>query len=335
MTIKQQIKLQEAELKSIAAGGVHLHLLEWAKNNGFFTKARWNRFVEALLDIGIDYNSMKNTLHEKAAENLSVKVADSAVEITLYTDFKSKFDKFAICDRAKKMFAFGVSFENLEQSAGELWTALKALAIADSARKNLGLEAIRLNLFVDAQWLTTLSGKAAVVASTARKFNIELNIQWIHGSTNPADQWTTARGFQKIEWTTIQTLTAPFTANEPESVPAVVKNETGEPAVEAPTAEKITPPELSTAEIEAARVQAVQTAIAMAQAVLERNTARLAAGQRFGCEKKITTTTQFQNCIASLNKTRGILGLPPLTDSEIEKFKTPLNLVDNLQSVTA
>lgn len=171
---------------------------------GFNSRAAFPRYKAALLTVcGIDYDAVKAARIESIESNI---VASVEKEITLYTDFKMRTDKFAVCDGRGNVVGFGKSFEELEQSAGELWTALKALDIAASAKRNLKLAAIRLNLFVDAQWLTSLSGKAEILATTARKFGIELNIQWIPGTTNPADEWTTAGGYQKIDWTATQDL---------------------------------------------------------------------------------------------------------------------------------
>lgn len=166
---------------------------------GFNSRAAFPRYKKALLAVcGIDYDAVKLARTESIEASISASVE---FEITLYTDFKMKTDKFAVCDRSKNVVGFGKTFEELEQSQGELWTALKALDIAASAKRNLKIQAIRLNLFVDAQWLTSLSGKAEILATTARKFGIELNIQWIPGTTNPADEWTTAASYQKIDWT--------------------------------------------------------------------------------------------------------------------------------------
>lgn len=57
--------------------------------------------------------------------------------------------------------------------------------------------AIKLKLNVDANWLCTLSGKAKVLAWDARRFNIELEMNWIEGTSNPADKWTVENSFKR------------------------------------------------------------------------------------------------------------------------------------------
>lgn len=41
------------------------------------------------------------------------------------------------------------------------------------------------------------AGKATILASDARRFNIELNMNWVQDTSNPADKFTTASGFKK------------------------------------------------------------------------------------------------------------------------------------------
>lgn len=191
---------------------------------GFNNRSAFPRYKAAILKVcGIDYDAVKAARIESVEAAIATAVTH---EITIYTDFKMKTDKFAILDGRKNVIGFGKTFEELEQSQGELWTALKALDIAASAKRNAKLAAVRLNLFVDAQWLTSLSGKAEILATTARKFGIELNIQWIAGTTNPADEWTTAGGYQKIDWTATADLLTEIGATVEPTESVVVESQT-------------------------------------------------------------------------------------------------------------
>lgn len=82
--------------------------------------------------------------------------------------------------------------------------------VASKVAEALGAKAIHLNLKVDAQWLCTLSGKAKIIAEDARRLNVELDIEWIPGTTNPADQWTTANGFKKWSDNNLAALATPI-----------------------------------------------------------------------------------------------------------------------------
>jgi hypothetical protein len=53
--------------------------------------------------------------------------------------------------------------------ASELEAAKKAIWLAKKSRVEISLASIVLNLFVNAHWLTTLSGKALVLSSLAKK----------------------------------------------------------------------------------------------------------------------------------------------------------------------
>lgn len=160
-------------------------------------RARWSPFCKALKTVcHRDYALMKEVASEHAAQELSKKVTH---EVTFYSDAKARCERFAICGGDKSVVWYGRFFEGegSEQSAAELETAKKAIWLARKIKEIRNLPAIRLNLFVDAQWLCTLSGKASILATMANTGSVELNIQWIRGTTNPADKWTTASGYQK------------------------------------------------------------------------------------------------------------------------------------------
>ena len=171
---------------------------------GCGTKQRWNRAVAAIIEIGgPDYYALRGETRAATANQLR-RTVTHAVE--LFVDAKARCERFAICDAAGEVAWFGRFFEDdqsfsygdrNEQSACECAAARKAIWFASKIKEAIGATALRLNLKVDAQWLCTGGGKAAILQSDARRFNIELNVEWISGTSNPADKWTVATGFKK------------------------------------------------------------------------------------------------------------------------------------------
>ena len=186
--------------------GTPKELYQLAIDLGFDSRAAFPRYKAALLSVcGIDYAAVKAARQEQRAEALAATVTES---LTLFVDAKARCQRFAICDSTGSVVWYGRFFEDDmsfsygdrdEQSACECAVARKAIWFASQVRNAVCApgKTIRLTLKVDAQWLVTLSGKASVLVSDAQKFNIELHVEWIAGTSNPADRWTTASSFKK------------------------------------------------------------------------------------------------------------------------------------------
>jgi hypothetical protein len=171
---------------------------------GCNTKQRWNKAIAAIQELGgPDYYALRGELRAAHVEALRDAVTH---ELTLHVDAKARCQRFAICDESGKPVWFGIFFEDdqsfsygdrNEQSACECAAARKAIWFASKVKEAVGAPAVRLSLKVDAQWLVTGGGKAAILQSDSRRFNIDLALEWIPGTSNPADQFTTANGFKK------------------------------------------------------------------------------------------------------------------------------------------
>jgi len=171
---------------------------------GCATKQRWNKAVAAIVEIGgVDYYAARGEIRAATMDQLREQVTH---EVTLYMDAKARCQRFAICAESGDVLWHGIFFEDdqsfsygdrNEQSACECAGARKAIWFASKIKEAINAPAIKLNLKVDAQWLCTGAGKASILQSDARRFNIELNLEWISGTSNPADKWTTASGFKK------------------------------------------------------------------------------------------------------------------------------------------
>lgn len=160
------------------------------------TQQRFPRFKKALLEHGIDYAAMRSGARQEAA-------AAVTHGITLYSDAKAAKLRFGICDQDGEPVWHGRDFdENDEQSAAEMAAAKKAVWLAGKVRDARGLNALKLNLKVDAQWLTYANaesggGKAAELRAAASKARVVLDVTWVPGTENPADKWTVSGGFMK------------------------------------------------------------------------------------------------------------------------------------------
>jgi len=171
---------------------------------GCKTQQRWGKAIAAIIEVGgPDYYALRGETRAATAEALRSSVTHEA---ELFVDAKARCQRFAICGPDQSVAWFGIFFEDdqsfsygnrNEQSACECAGARKAIWFASKIKEAIGATAIRLTLNVDASWLCTLAGKAAILATDARRFNIELNMNWIPGTSNPADEFTTASSFKR------------------------------------------------------------------------------------------------------------------------------------------
>ncbi len=200
-TIQQTV---EANRDAALACKTSQELKEFIESVGCKTKARWSRAVQAIIDIGgVDYYAARGETRAASAETLRSQVSH---EVTLFVDAKARCQRFAITDADGHPVWYGRFFDDdrsfsygdrNEQSACECAAARKAIWFASKIKEAVNATAIRLTLKVDAQWLTTGGGKASILQSDARRFNVELDLQWIAGTSNPADQYTDTTGFMR------------------------------------------------------------------------------------------------------------------------------------------
>lgn len=195
-TIKSKVEASVEALREMN----HSQLFSWSRDNGLDSRAGFSAFKKALLSIGIDYAALRQSKIEAKEEALT---AACTHKIVLFSDAKASHDRFGICDDNGAVLWYGRFFAddrdgyNGEQSSGELSAALKAIWLARQIANAAGARAAKLTLIVDANWLCTLSGKAQALAIAARKANLDLAMEWIRGTENPADEWTTVGGFKK------------------------------------------------------------------------------------------------------------------------------------------
>jgi hypothetical protein len=205
-TVAEKVVSAKDVLTALAAEGGFKALRQWSEAQGFGNRSAFPRFKAALLEIGLDYEALRSGT--SAAKRAEVAAAITH-EVTLFTDAKARCERFAVCDREGQVVWFGRFFdgEGSEQSAAELEAAKKAVWLAGKVREALGVPELRLNLMVDAEWLTWANaraegdfktgGKAKVLAQLAERAGLQLHVEWVRGTSNPADRWTTSSGYQK------------------------------------------------------------------------------------------------------------------------------------------
>jgi hypothetical protein len=203
MTIKEKVTAAAVELQAMATS---LELKMWSYKHGMNSAAGFANFKKALLTIGINYDELRDSAKPKA--NYLAEVATHRV--TLYSDYKQRGEKFAVCNEDGGVLWYGRLFEgDTEQSSGELAAALKAVWLAGQIRQAVNAEAIELELRVDAQYLTYQDNpkqKGFRLTEAARRQNVALSVVWVPGTQNPADKYTVAHGFKKWQDNDLYTL---------------------------------------------------------------------------------------------------------------------------------
>lgn len=209
-TISQIVKENETALKAFTT---HTELRNWAITNGMDNRSAFPKFKDGLLLIGIDYEQIKTGIQSVAKEELQ---ASCTHVVTLYVDAKASAGRYGITDQDGNVLMHGRFFDNDdagEQSRAELCAADKAVWLASKVKEAIGAKAIALNLLVDAQWLTYQDHggqKGYKLTQSAKKLNIILNVEWIPGRQNPADEWTTANGYKKWSDNNLADLAKPI-----------------------------------------------------------------------------------------------------------------------------
>lgn len=216
-TIAKTVLANITALKALDAGG----LFRASRQLGYDNRVAFPRFKKALLDAGVDFVAMRA---EKAEGRVASLKARSSYQITMFTDAKASKQRFAVCGENGQPLWFGRFFDNDvdfngEQSTGEMAAAKKAVWLASKIREAVGGDAIVLNLFVDAKWLTYANavfegspkgGSARELGLMAMKYNILLRVRHIPGRDNPADKYTVATGYRRWNENDLKLLAKPF-----------------------------------------------------------------------------------------------------------------------------
>ncbi|WP_421977151.1 ArdC family protein [Roseivirga seohaensis] len=208
-TIAEKVKANEAELKKLTN---HNDLRKWAIDQKMDNRSAFPKFKKALLEIGVDYEKLRGGERKAQADEIQKSVTH---EVTFYSDAKASAGRYGITDEDGEPLWHGRFFgdEGNEQSDAELDAAKKAIWLANKVKETIGADAIRLNLYIDAQWLTYQDHpkqKGFALKRLADKYRIDLNTEWIPGKQNPADKWTVATGYKKWSDNNLRDLATPL-----------------------------------------------------------------------------------------------------------------------------
>ena len=212
LTIKDKVIAAKDELTKMTTHG---ELRNWAISNGMDNRSAFPKFKDALNEIGMDYDEIKQGIKKVKEEELQSKLK---YQVELFVDAKASAGMYGITDKDGNVLWYGKFFPDDdagEQSRAELAAAKKAVWLASKIKEAINQEAIELYLNVDAQWLIYqdhAGQKGYALTSLANKYNIKLHVQWVKGTENPADEWTTASGYKK------------WADNDLKSLPELIEN---------------------------------------------------------------------------------------------------------------
>jgi len=221
-TAKQLVADHLEQLRTLDCAG----LTAFGKEHGYDSRAGFASYKKALLAAGIDYDAIRETHREEQREQ---RLSACTHQIILFSDAKSRTERFGIADAAGNPVWFGRFFDddrdfNGEQSSGEMAAAKKAVWLASQVAKAIGARTIRLRLKVDAEWLTwanatdeKVGGKARALRQAAERLNVVLEVEHVAGATNPADKLTVCSGFKKWQDNDLRALAEPIAASESEA----------------------------------------------------------------------------------------------------------------------
>jgi len=207
MMAKKTAKQVVAEGSEKVKGMTVADLVRFGKESGFDSRAGFASYKKALLEVaGVNFDELNATRRQIKAEELK---GNCNHRVTFFSDAKASHDRFAICGADREVVWYGRFFDNDrdyngEQSTGEMAAAKKAVWLASKVAEAIGESAIMLTLIVDAEWLCwanstnpKVGGKSKALREAAQRLNVDLTVQHINGTSNPADSWTTGRGFKK------------------------------------------------------------------------------------------------------------------------------------------
>lgn len=123
--------------------------------------------------------------------------------LTIFCDAKSSADHFAFTDASGAVLEHGSLGlgcpENGDNSDHELAAAMRAFDFAGRVRDAAGLDCLALDFRFDAKWMQGMVGKGRPLRDAAKANKLIVEMNWISGSENPADEFTTASGSHTTE----------------------------------------------------------------------------------------------------------------------------------------
>ncbi|MGW4719676.1 hypothetical protein [Nocardia sp. NPDC004260] len=174
----------------------HGDIYRWAKAHDLTSRTLFPKFKAQLRhQLGIDYEQLREATTEQRAEQLAATAAD-APQIVLWAAGDDDYERFAVCDVEGEALWYSRFhpddrlYRGGDPASASTSAAEKAVYLAGQARREAGLDTVRLGLRVsddrvDATVLTT-AGIAAEVS-----VSVEVVVD-----DNPAVEWCRAPGFK-------------------------------------------------------------------------------------------------------------------------------------------
>lgn len=199
--IKETVLENQEKLKSFTTPK---EFFMFAIEHNLDDRIRFPHFKKALLKhLNIDYVALKNEKKDKFQNELKQQITQ---EISLTTDAWGKKARYAVVlTETGKPISFGKFYEKweLEQSRAELEAAKYAVGIVAKMMKDNNIQALKLNLTVDAQWLLHQENYKQTgyeLKDLANSKKIFLNTIWQPGRDNLADRYSRSKEFQKTDY---------------------------------------------------------------------------------------------------------------------------------------
>ena len=227
LTIKEKVEANWDALKTMD----YRSLVAWAKENGIDNRQAYTRFRDEVEERGVEYNRLKNEYRDAKEREAEAELESVTDQITLYCDAKGSNHRFAITDEEGEVLYGGPFFENekMGQAMAEMKAAKKTVWFARQVADFNSLEKVRLDLFVDAEWLCyangtnyawSSGGKAKELGKYARYMGVALKVKHVPGKDNLANAFTEDKGYvrwgEKIHEVVVNHLTeAKEEANSP------------------------------------------------------------------------------------------------------------------------
>ena len=194
--IKELVKSNESLLKTFKT---HSELFQFAAKNGLNETAQdFKAFVKSLLEIGIDYYDIKKQVLKERERFLEQKKEDLLKKINkkivLYSSANFNEKRFAICNEIFDPVWFGKFFKDPKNEfEAHLESAKKAIYAASICKNKNDIEAVKLLLIVDLEWLEkndTYKKVSIELSQKAIRDNIVLDLQTAYQANNPAKKYT-------------------------------------------------------------------------------------------------------------------------------------------------
>ncbi|WP_280301189.1 hypothetical protein [Nocardia abscessus] len=192
-TVTAAVAEHADELKGMTSHG---DIYRWAKAHDLTSRTLFPKFKAQLRRrLGIDYEQLRDAATTQRAEQLADAAAD-APQIVLWAAGDDDYERFAVCDVEGEALWYSTFhaddrlYRGGDPTSASTSAAEKAVYLAGQARREAGLDTVRLRLRVcDARV------DAAVMTSAGVAAGVLVSVEVVE-EDNPASEWCRAPGFK-------------------------------------------------------------------------------------------------------------------------------------------